>query len=50
MLLSCVPAAAPAAHLDAAVADVELLKARVEAMGQRNLRYSRIGDPAGSNF
>lgn len=48
LLPSCVPAAAPAAHLDSAVADLELLKARVEAMGQRNLRYSRIGDPAGS--
>ncbi|RLN34813.1 hypothetical protein C2845_PM03G29920 [Panicum miliaceum] len=42
------PSCVPAAHLDSAVADMELLKARVEAMGQRNLRYSRIGDPAGS--
>ncbi|CAL4983136.1 unnamed protein product [Urochloa decumbens] len=43
---SCVPSAG-ADDLDATVADMELLKARVEAMGHRNLRYSRIGDPAG---
>ncbi|WVZ98179.1 hypothetical protein U9M48_043648 [Paspalum notatum var. saurae] len=39
LLPSCVPASAPAASLDSAVADLELLKARVEAMGQRNMRY-----------
>jgi hypothetical protein len=44
LLPSCLPAAAMAAHLDSAVTDMELLKARVEAMGHRNLRYSRIGD------
>jgi hypothetical protein len=42
MLPSCVPAAASVADLDAAVADIEQLKARVEAMGQRNSRYSSI--------
>ncbi|CAO2146666.1 unnamed protein product [Urochloa humidicola] len=36
MLPSCLPAGLPAADLDAAIADIELLKARVEAMGQRN--------------
>lgn len=41
---SCVPVAAPGVDLDATVADMELLKARVEAMGHRNLRYSRVGD------
>ncbi|CAN6363468.1 unnamed protein product [Urochloa humidicola] len=40
----CMPAAAPAKDLDAAVANMEQLKARVEAMGHRNLRYNRIGD------
>ncbi|KAJ1264138.1 hypothetical protein BS78_09G239700 [Paspalum vaginatum] len=39
LLPSCVPASAAAASLDSAVADLELLKARVEAMGQRNMRY-----------
>lgn len=46
MLRSCVEfvlLAEPSTNLDIAVADIELLKARVEAMGQRNLRYSRIG-------
>nr|CAB3490282.1 unnamed protein product [Digitaria exilis] len=33
-----------AKDLDAAVANIEQLKARVEAMGQRNLRYNRVGD------
>ncbi|OQU83821.1 hypothetical protein SORBI_3005G183000 [Sorghum bicolor] len=41
---SCVPAAPPGADLDATVADMELLKARVDAMGHRNMRYSRVGD------
>ncbi|RLM58377.1 putative disease resistance protein RXW24L isoform X2 [Panicum miliaceum] len=40
----CMPAASPAKDLDAAVANIEQLKARVEAMGHRNLRYNRIGD------
>lgn len=45
MLPWCMPAAAPWEDLDAAVANLEQLKARVEAMGHRNLRYNRIGDP-----
>ncbi|CAN6372910.1 unnamed protein product [Urochloa humidicola] len=45
MLPPCLPAPAPVAVLDAVVADMELFKARVEAMGHRNSRYSRIGDP-----
>uniref|UniRef100_K3ZP12 NB-ARC domain-containing protein n=1 Tax=Setaria italica TaxID=4555 RepID=K3ZP12_SETIT len=45
MLPSWVPAAAPAVALDNAVAGIELLKARVEAMGQRNLRYNHTGNP-----
>ncbi|KAF8673283.1 hypothetical protein HU200_048839 [Digitaria exilis] len=44
MLPWCMPAASPAKDLDAAVANIEQLKARVEAMGQRNLRYNRVGD------
>ncbi|CAL4983491.1 unnamed protein product [Urochloa decumbens] len=44
MLPTCVLPAALGADLDAAVADIELLKSRVEAMGHRNLRYSRISD------
>ncbi|KAL6658474.1 hypothetical protein ACP70R_004060 [Stipagrostis hirtigluma subsp. patula] len=44
LLPSCLPAAAPAAALDDAVAGVELLKARVDAMGQRNRRYGYMGD------
>jgi len=44
MLPWCVPATAPEKDLDAAAANIEQLKARVEAMGQRNLRYSRIDD------
>ncbi|CAN6372929.1 unnamed protein product [Urochloa humidicola] len=44
LLPSCMPPAAPAVALDDAVADIQLLKARVEAMGQRNRRYSHIGD------
>ncbi|CAL4991688.1 unnamed protein product [Urochloa decumbens] len=43
MLPSCVPAAVPVAHLDAVITDMELLKARVAAMGDRNMRYNRIG-------
>ncbi|KAJ1275693.1 hypothetical protein BS78_05G155500 [Paspalum vaginatum] len=39
MIPPCLPAAARISELDEAVADIELLKARVEAMGQRNLRY-----------
>ncbi|CAO2141470.1 unnamed protein product [Urochloa humidicola] len=46
LLPSCMSASAPAASLDAAVADLELLKARVEAMGQRNVRYGLISKPA----
>nr|CAB3504774.1 unnamed protein product [Digitaria exilis] len=38
------PAAPPAKDLEATVAHIEQLKARVEAMGQRNLHYKRIGD------
>ncbi|OEL12710.1 hypothetical protein BAE44_0026271 [Dichanthelium oligosanthes] len=44
MLPWCMPAAAPGKDLDASVANIEKLKARVEAMGHRNLRYNRIGD------
>nr|CAB3490287.1 unnamed protein product [Digitaria exilis] len=46
MLPWCMPTAAAWKDLDAAVANIEQLKARVEAMGQRNLRYNhnRIGD------
>uniref|UniRef100_K3ZNR6 NB-ARC domain-containing protein n=1 Tax=Setaria italica TaxID=4555 RepID=K3ZNR6_SETIT len=44
LLPSCMPPAAQAAALDDAVHDIELLKARVEAMGERNRRYSHIGD------
>ncbi|XP_004979673.1 probable disease resistance protein RXW24L isoform X2 [Setaria italica] len=44
MLPWCMPPAAPGKDLDAAVAYIEQLKARVEAMGHRNLRYKRIGD------
>ncbi|KAF8673311.1 hypothetical protein HU200_048867 [Digitaria exilis] len=40
----CMPARVPVKDLDAAVANIEQLKARVEAMGQRNLRYNRIDD------
>ncbi|KAL6885541.1 hypothetical protein ACP4OV_010320 [Aristida adscensionis] len=47
MLPWCMPAAAPWEDVDAAVANLEKLKARVEAMGHRNLRYNRTGDPAG---
>ncbi|KAF8765912.1 hypothetical protein HU200_008034 [Digitaria exilis] len=38
------PAAPPAKDLEATVAHIEQLKARVEAMGQRNLHYKRIGN------
>ncbi|KAF8700229.1 hypothetical protein HU200_034609 [Digitaria exilis] len=44
MLPWCMPTVATWKDLDAAVANVEQLKARVEAMGLRNLRYNRIGD------
>ncbi|KAF8673314.1 hypothetical protein HU200_048870 [Digitaria exilis] len=43
----CLLAMGPVKDLDAAVANIEQLKARVEAMGQRNLRYNRIGEPGG---
>ncbi|CAL5050834.1 unnamed protein product [Urochloa decumbens] len=49
MLPSCMPGTAQVAALDNAVATVELLKTRVEAMGQRNTRYSQIsGSGSGS--
>ncbi|WVZ50492.1 hypothetical protein U9M48_001738 [Paspalum notatum var. saurae] len=41
-------AAAPAAALDDAVTAIELLKSRVEAMGQRNDRYMSIVGDSGS--
>lgn len=44
LLPSCMPAAAPVLALEDAVAGLELLKARVDSMGQRNIRYSHIGD------
>ncbi|TVU24309.1 hypothetical protein EJB05_26739, partial [Eragrostis curvula] len=43
-LPSCLPLPAPAATLQDAVDRIELLKARVEGMGQRSMRYNRIGD------
>ncbi|CAL4895594.1 unnamed protein product [Urochloa decumbens] len=49
LLPSCMPPAAPVAALDDAVADIQLLKARVEAMGQRNSRYSHIDDSRSRN-
>ncbi|WVZ50501.1 hypothetical protein U9M48_001747 [Paspalum notatum var. saurae] len=42
LLSRCMLAAASAAPLDDAVAAIELLKSRVEAMGQRNERYMSI--------
>ncbi|CAN6374849.1 unnamed protein product [Urochloa humidicola] len=42
-LPSCMPAAAPAAALDDAVESIELIKARVEAMGLRDMCFSHIG-------
>ncbi|CAO2142442.1 unnamed protein product [Urochloa humidicola] len=44
MLPSCVLAAVPLVALDDVVANIDLLKARVEAMERRNLRYSHISD------
>ncbi|KAK3140084.1 hypothetical protein QOZ80_5AG0395500 [Eleusine coracana subsp. coracana] len=44
MLPSCIPAHMPAAALHSAIADIELLKTRLEAMVQRNARYRHIGD------
>jgi hypothetical protein len=42
LLLACVPMSVPARSLDAVLANLELLKARiVEAMGQRNTCYGR---------
>lgn len=46
LLPACVPMSTPAASLDAAVANLELLKARFEAIGQRNVRYGLISKPA----
>lgn len=43
LLPLCMLAAAPAEPLDDAVTAIELLKSRVEAMGQRNERYRHIG-------
>ncbi|GJN04993.1 hypothetical protein PR202_ga22582 [Eleusine coracana subsp. coracana] len=37
---------APPRHLDAAVAEIKLLKARVEEVSQRNARYNLISDSA----
>ncbi|KAG2657789.1 disease resistance protein RPM1-like [Panicum virgatum] len=48
LLPSCMAASAPAASLEEVVADLEFLNARVEAMGQRNMRYSHISDTATS--
>ncbi|WVZ50547.1 hypothetical protein U9M48_001789 [Paspalum notatum var. saurae] len=50
LLSSCMLAAAatPAAALDDAVTAIELLKSRVEAMGQRNERYMSIVGDSGS--
>lgn len=45
-LPSRLKAAAPAVALNEAVESIELLKARVEAMGQRNMRYSHISGPS----
>ncbi|TVU20413.1 hypothetical protein EJB05_36620 [Eragrostis curvula] len=44
MLPWCMPAAAPGKDLDSVVANVEQLKARVDAMTLRKMRYSSIGD------
>ncbi|KAJ1256895.1 hypothetical protein BS78_K276300 [Paspalum vaginatum] len=44
LLPSCMPPAAQAAALDDDVNDIELIEARVEAMGERNRRYSHIDD------
>jgi hypothetical protein len=44
---TCGLAAPPPTALDDAVAAIELLKSRVEAMGQRNGRYMQIGDCGG---
>ncbi|KAF8673290.1 hypothetical protein HU200_048846 [Digitaria exilis] len=43
----CMLARGAVKDLDAAVANIEQLKARVEALGQRDLRYNRIGEPGG---
>nr|CAB3490317.1 unnamed protein product [Digitaria exilis] len=45
----CMLAAAPAAPLDDAVTALELLKSRVEALGQRNERYRYIGNSGSSS-
>ncbi|TVU20411.1 hypothetical protein EJB05_36618 [Eragrostis curvula] len=44
MLPWCMPAAAPEKDLDAVVANVEQLKARVDAMALRKMHYKSIGD------
>ncbi|WVZ50551.1 hypothetical protein U9M48_001793 [Paspalum notatum var. saurae] len=48
LIPSCMPAGAPVATLNDAVAAAQLLKSRVEAMGQRNERYMHIGDSGAS--
>ncbi|KAJ1276332.1 hypothetical protein BS78_05G206500 [Paspalum vaginatum] len=49
LIPSCMPAGAPVATLNDAVATAQLLKSRVEAMGQRNERYMHIGDATGGS-
>ncbi|KAJ1256185.1 hypothetical protein BS78_K068200 [Paspalum vaginatum] len=44
LIPSCMLPEAPAAALDKAVTAAQLLKSRVEAMGQRNERYIHMGD------
>ncbi|RCV39120.1 hypothetical protein SETIT_8G198300v2 [Setaria italica] len=44
LLQPCMFMATPSVGLDDAIAGIELLKSRVEAMGQRNMRYRQIGD------
>ncbi|TVU01990.1 hypothetical protein EJB05_52525, partial [Eragrostis curvula] len=46
LLPRSLPMAAPLVALNEAVANIELLKARVESMGQRNMRYNHIGESA----
>ncbi|KAJ1276341.1 hypothetical protein BS78_05G207300 [Paspalum vaginatum] len=48
LLSCCMLAVAPAAPLDDVVTAIELLKSRVEAMGQRNERYMSIVGDSGS--
>lgn len=42
----CLPAARPVMCLDEAVENIELLKARVESLGQRKMRYNHVGESA----